>query len=214
MSGKKKGPVRMIPFGAAFPGLIISTLYFCLAAVEFGIACTGVKGNAVLVKVFFAGPLPVISAIKAFLPFTLPSFLVILLKDAYGMLKEAKVSSALGVLQLITLGIITKSVNKYLLPAIQAIGKDDSESLSPDQATDLYVATAIMLFLNTVMLIAGTLKLYLIGSLIDSSETTTGQEASVAAPEKKKAAQESETPVAQKKNNDADVSSSTLKKRK
>ena len=149
----------MVPFGAIFPGMIISSLFFGFAVCDFGVACAGLRGSA-LATAYYGGQVPVVGSLRAILPLSTPGLVLMLLKqDLYGLTKGATFDRLLGVGQLATVVLIYAYVlPKLLIPAITAVNDD---GMTPEEATDLYAATGTMLAMNFFMLVSYVIKLYL-----------------------------------------------------
>lgn len=89
--------MTVIPFGAAFPGLVISTIFLVFALIDFGVAWTAVEGNATLAPAFFGTQLPVVNEIKGVLPLSMPMLIIRLVKeDVLGLASGVNVAKALG----------------------------------------------------------------------------------------------------------------------
>mmetsp|Transcript_19869 Transcript_19869/g.61498 ORF Transcript_19869/g.61498 Transcript_19869/m.61498 type:complete len:180 (+) Transcript_19869:57-596(+) len=151
---------NVVPFGAAFPGMVISTLFFTFALVDYGVAFAAVKGNAALATAYHGAPLPVVGLVRKLLPLTTPGLVVAIVRGdlVHGLFTaNAGLNHLLGLLQLVTVGIIYASIPKLVVPAVTAVNED---GMTPDEATELYAASGLMLLLNTIMLVAGVLKMH------------------------------------------------------
>lgn len=150
----------LVELAEAFPGLVISTLFLIFALFDFSVAATAVAGNTVLAPAFFGEQLPVVWIVKQALPLTMPMFLLKLVKeDVMGLIKKGySTSRLLGVGQLGALGLILTTVGNVLIPCITAVTTDD---MTPEEATELYDATAKILALNLYMFVAGLVQMRL-----------------------------------------------------